>query len=115
MPMPPSQRNRMKVQMSRGSAGADRGYQEEHRRQQKRLLAPEAVRDRPHNQHPGRATDQHAPRRPALHHHVELEANRQKLNGPGDDARVVAEKQSAERRHEADGDEVGEVRANGRD
>ena len=114
MPMPPSQRNRMKVQMSRGSAVPMAETRNSSRRQQQRLLAPEPVRDGPDDQHARRAADQHAAGRPALHHHVELEARGQEFDGAGDDARVVAEEQAAQRGDQADRDEVGEVGANRR-
>ena len=78
---------------------ADRGAQEKPRRQEQGLLASKPIRDGPDDQHPGRAPDQHAPRRPALHHHVEVEPSRQKLNGPGNDPRVIAEEQPAQRGH----------------
>ena len=95
-------------------SGADGGGQEEQRRKEQRLLAPEPVRDGPDDQHAGRAADQHATGRPAFHHHIEIEANRQELDGAGNNARVVAEEQPAQRGDQADGDEVGEVGAHRR-
>ena len=111
MPMPPSQRNRMKVQMSLRQRGADGRGQEEQGREEQGLLAPEPVGDGPDDQHARRAADQHAARGPALHHHVQVEADGQEFDGPGDDARVVAEEQPAQCGDQADRDEVGEVGA----
>ena len=123
MPMPPSQRNKMKVQMSlaravpmaevRKRAAARTSAFFRPNRSEMGDAAEDAVAgaQRQRADKADRAADQHATRRPALHPHREVESCRQELDGSGDNTRIVAEQQTAERGDEADGDKVGEVGA----
>ena len=91
------------------------GRDEEHqRREEHRQLAPEAVGDRADEQHARGAADEHATGRPALHEIAQAELGGQRFDCSGDNPRVVAEEQSPQRGYQANGDEVGKVRANGR-